>query len=77
MKIAFFDAKSYDIEAFEKYTAPNFSIKFFETKLTEDTCELARGRNCVCVFVNDTINTISTSRQFTGVLGKLCFKKFD
>ncbi len=57
MKIAFFDAKPYDKIPFEKYGAENgIRFKFFETKLTEDTAELARGCDGVCVFVNDTVN---------------------
>ena len=31
-------------------------IKYFETKLNEDTVELASGFDGVCVFVNDTVN---------------------
>ncbi|MBE7060289.1 MAG: 2-hydroxyacid dehydrogenase [Ruminococcaceae bacterium] len=57
MKIAFFDAKPYDIEAFEKYSdGDSIKIKFYETKLSEDTAELAKGCDVVCVFVNDTVN---------------------
>lgn len=57
MKIAFFDTKPYDRESFEKLGDKNpMKIKFFETKLTEDTVELARGYDGVCVFVNDTVN---------------------
>lgn len=58
MKIAFFDAKSYDRPAFE-YFAKNSDInfKYFEAKLNEDTAMLAQGFDGVCVFVNDTINS--------------------
>jgi D-lactate dehydrogenase len=31
-------------------------VKYFETKLTEDTVSLAEGYDAVCVFVNDTLN---------------------
>ena len=31
-------------------------FRFLETKLNEDTVELARGCDAVCVFVNDTVN---------------------
>ncbi len=58
MKIAFFDTKPYDRESFEKLGDKNpIKIKFFETKLSEDTVELARGYDGVCVFVNDTVNS--------------------
>jgi len=57
MKIAFFDAKSYDQPAFRKYGEDHGIVfKFFETKLNEDTVDLARGYDGVCVFVNDTVN---------------------
>ena len=58
MKIAFFDAKSYDLPAFERFSKINgITFKYFETKLNEDTAMLARGFDGVCVFVNDTVNT--------------------
>ena len=57
MKIAFFDAKTYDIPAFEHFASQNgVTFKYFETKLNEDTAMLARGFDGVCVFVNDTVN---------------------
>ena len=57
MKIAFFDTKPYDRPSFEKYGKEyGITFKFFETKLNEDTAELARGYDGVCAFVNDTIN---------------------
>jgi len=57
MKIAFFDTKPYDKPSFERYGNKNgIEFKFFETKLNEDTAELARGFDGVCVFVNDTVN---------------------
>lgn len=57
MKIAFFDAKAYDKPSFDKLAAEHgVKIKYFETKLTEDTAALAKGADAVCVFVNDTIN---------------------
>lgn len=55
-KIAFFDAKDYDIASFEKANANGeFEIKFFETKLSADTVNLASGYDAVCVFVNDDV----------------------
>ena len=56
MKIAFFDAKKYDIDSFEKYNSHNLEFKFFETKLNEDTVSLAKGFDVICVFVNDVVN---------------------
>lgn len=57
MKIAFFDTKPYDKPSFEKFGKEyGVKFKFFETKLNEDTAELAKGFDGVCAFVNDTIN---------------------
>ena len=57
MKIAFFDAKPYDKPSFIKYGDEHgIKFKFFETKLNEDTAELAHGFDGVCAFVNDTVN---------------------
>lgn len=65
MKIAFFDTKPYDKPSFEKYGKEHgVEFKYFETKLNEDTAELAHGFDGVCVFVNDTINA--------AVIDKLC-----
>ena len=65
VKFAFFDAKPYDIPSFEKFgEEKGVEFKYFETKLTEDTAELAAGYDGVCVFVNDTVNA--------AVIDKLC-----
>ena len=57
MKIAFFDTKSYDIPAFEKYGQERgIEFKFFEPHLNADTAHLAKGYDGVCAFVNDVIN---------------------
>ena len=63
MKIAFFDTKPYDKPSFEKYGAlHDIKFKFFETKLTPDTVDLARGYDGVCVFVNDTVDAAVIDR---------------
>ena len=65
MKIAFFDTKPYDKPAFDKYGAENgVTFKYFETKLNEDTAELAHGFDGVCVFVNDTVNAAVIDRLY-------------
>ena len=57
MKIAFFDVKPYDKPGFDAHIAgTGLELKYFETKLSEDTARLARGFDGVCVFVNDTVN---------------------
>ncbi len=58
IKIAFFDAKEYDKSSFlNSNSKEEFEIKYFETRLTEDTCPLADGCDVVCVFVNDDVNS--------------------
>lgn len=65
MKVAFFDTKPYDKSAFLEFSQnADIKIKYFETKLNEDTVELSRGFDAVCVFVNDTVNA--------AVIDKLC-----
>ncbi len=63
MKIAFFDAKPYDKPSFDAYGADRgIKFKYFETKLNEDTVDLAHGFDGVCVFVNDTVNAAVIDR---------------
>ena len=63
MKIAFFDTKPYDKPSFEKYgEAYGITFKYFETKLNEDTVDLAHGFDGVCAFVNDTVNAAVIDR---------------
>ena len=65
MKIAFFDAKPYDKPDFDRYsTGTGLQIKYFETKLNEDTVSLAAGFDGVCVFVNDTVNEAVVSKLY-------------
>ena len=57
LKVAFYDTKEYDRPSFEYYGGLHqIEFLFLETKLNEDTVELAKGCNAVCVFVNDTVN---------------------
>lgn len=57
IKIAFFDAKDYDRASFDRINNKGeFEIKYYETRLCEDTVNLAAGCDAVCVFVNDVVN---------------------
>ena len=57
IRVAFFDAKAYDRPSFEHYgSLQNVQFRFLETKLNEDTVDLAKGCDAVCVFVNDDVN---------------------
>ena len=63
IKVAFFDAKAYDKPSFEQYgSLYDLRFKYFETKLNEDTVDLAKGCDAVCVFVNDTVNAAVIDR---------------
>ena len=51
MKLAFFDTKPYDKPGFDEHAAgTDIEIKYFETRLGEDTVQLAKGFDGVCVF---------------------------
>ncbi|MBR2930076.1 MAG: 2-hydroxyacid dehydrogenase [Clostridia bacterium] len=57
MKVAFYDAKEYDKASFERYgQTQDVQFRYFEAKLNEDTVELAKGSDAVCVFVNDSVS---------------------
>ncbi len=63
IKVAFYDAKPYDKPSFEHYgELRGLQFRFLETKLNEDTVELARDCDAVCVFVNDTVNAAVIDR---------------
>ena len=65
IRTAFFDTKTYDIPSFQQYGEQyGIEFKFLETKLTEDTAELSRGCDAVCVFVNDTVNAAVIDRLY-------------
>jgi D-lactate dehydrogenase len=57
MKIAFFSTQKYDRDFFLKENDRfNFDLVFFEVHLKQETLELAKGYEAVCVFVNDKID---------------------
>lgn len=59
LKVAFFGTKDYDRLFFSELEKDkgegtyNTDIKFFESRLTEETVYLAKGYDAVCIFVND------------------------
>ena len=57
MKIAFYDTRSYDRDAF---TVANkdflYNIDFFDFRLSEKTALTSAGYDAVCVFVNDKLD---------------------
>ncbi len=57
MRIAFFDAKPYDLPAFQLHTEQtDLDIRFYDTHLTAQTVQLAAGCEAVCSFVNDMVD---------------------
>ena len=57
IKVAFFDAKPFDVKSFESINKDfGYRIKFFEDRLNEDTVSLTKNFDVVCVFVNDILN---------------------
>ena len=65
MKVAFFDAKSYDMPGFDHYAdGTGLEIKYYETHLNEDTVSLAAGFDVVCVFVNDIVNEAVVNKLY-------------
>ena len=61
--VAFYDTKPYDRIWFDKCSKnSDIKIKYFESKLSEDTAVLARDCDCVCTFVNDDIGKAAIER---------------
>jgi len=57
MKMAVFSTKAYDRKFFEEVNNEyGHKLEFFDVRLNEQTCELAKGSKAVCVFVNDHLN---------------------
>ena len=60
-----YDTKEYDKPSFEKYgQTHDIKFRFLETKLNEDTVELANGCDAVCVFVNDSVSAKVIERLY-------------
>lgn len=65
MKLAFFDAKTYDVPGFDRYAAPaGIEIKYYEPNLNRDTVSLANGFDAVCVFVNDAVDAVVVEKLY-------------
>lgn len=57
IKVAFFDAKSYDEVSFNKTNADyGFDIHYYQEHLNLKTVPLAKGADVVCIFVNAECN---------------------
>lgn len=66
LKVAMFDSKQYDIEGFENHKTSEIEIKYFESKLTEDSAGLAAGYDAVIIFVNDIVNEKVIEKLYKG-----------
>lgn len=56
MKVAVFNAKSYDREFLTDANCSRYELEFFDVHLDEQTVGLAAGFQAVCVFVNDCVD---------------------
>ena len=73
-RIAFFDAKPYDRESFDRANT-QYDIHYFEDKLNPETARLAAGFDAACAFVNDDIGTATVRNlidEGVGVLAMRC-----
>lgn len=71
IKIAFFDAKEYDIRSFEEANKNyGFNISFIADKLNEKTAWYAEGFPVVCAFVSDDLSA-PVVRKLIGLEVKL------
>ena len=67
MKIAFFSAKTYDREFFDRYNTTH-EIIYFDAPLNEQTVNLVKGCKAICIFVNDRITSaVITTLKSNGV----------
>lgn len=53
LKVAFFDAKSYDIESFDQSNRGRYALNYIAASLDRSTAAAAKGHKVVCIFVND------------------------
>jgi D-lactate dehydrogenase len=54
LRVAFFDARSYDIESFDKANRERYALNYISASLDRATAVTAKGCKAVCIFVNDT-----------------------
>lgn len=56
LRVALFDAKTYDIESFDRANNGRFALHYVAASLGPDTVFAATGCRAVCLFVNDACN---------------------
>ncbi len=68
LQVAMFDAKSYDVESFDRHNNDHFAIHWIEASLSQDTVRAAENCKAVCIFVNDQCDaSIVTTLAAQGV----------
>ena len=68
LQVAMFDAKSYDVESFDRHNNERFAIHWIEASLSQDTVRAAENCKAVCIFVNDQCDaSIVTTLAAQGV----------
>jgi len=67
MKVAVFSTKPYDREYLDRANADyGFELVYFESRLSQETVELARDFQAVCLFVNDIADALVLKRLHAG-----------
>ncbi len=57
IKVAFFDAKSYDRESFDQENKDSgIEIHYYKDRLTSNSVSMSKGMDAVCIFVNAESN---------------------
>ncbi len=56
LKVAMFDAKNYDLDAFRQANNKEIELLAHQVPLDQRTAMLAKGSKVVCVFVNDSLD---------------------
>lgn len=75
LRIAFFDAQSYDIQSFtEENRRFHFDISFFDTRLQPTTTPLAQGHQVACLFVHDIVNEAIADALYQGGIRLLALR---
>lgn len=65
MKVAYFSAKPYDIEAFREDN-PRHDFQFISERLDADTARLGAGSDALCISPNDIVNDLTLKNLTPG-----------
>ncbi len=57
ISVAMFDTKPYDEASFSSICPKDIEITYYPVKLNKDSVMLAAGKDAVCTFVNDTVDS--------------------